>query len=114
MTVRKFSLSPETKEALGKVSPELLKQQVEGSLAQVEDRYAAAGEELIRNAQWSGGQSLDDLLVVVGNFNPVDLANQLAYVGMDLKDVPHLPVLEPLKAILQVLTTSSLYLEGQT
>lgn len=116
MTVRKFSLDPEAKQALGRVSPELLKAQLEASLANVEANYQAAGEELIKEAQWLGGQSLDDLLALVGNFDPVDLVNQLVYINpdLDLKDLMHLPVLVPLKALLRVLTISSRFLERTT
>ena len=82
--------------------------------ANVQENYNQAGEEAIQQAQWADGQSLEDLLEMVGNWNPVDLANQLVYInpGLDFRDLPHLPALGPLKAILRVLTISSLFLEG--
>ena len=115
MTGRKFTLDPEAKQALGRLQPKSMQTDLLCCLGNIQDRYEQAGQELIRLAQWDDGKrSLDDLMVVVGSWDPIYLANQLIYINPDLNlsDLPHLPVLEPLKAILRVLTISSLYLEG--
>jgi hypothetical protein len=98
-------LTKDARRALGRVSPELFKLQLEDSLAHVLDEYYAAGQELVGFSQWGENLDLTDVLVAVGNTKPIRLANDMADANpqLPLRALATLPVLEPLKAVLRML-----------
>ena len=98
-------LNPITVEALGRISPQLLKQELATSLARVLDQYSQAGQELVDNAELGDNVYLEDLLSQAEASDPVLLANELVLANpkFDLKNLPKLPPLEPLKAFLAML-----------
>ncbi|MBZ5609694.1 MAG: hypothetical protein LAP38_15650 [Acidobacteriia bacterium] len=98
-------LHPAAVAALGNISPELLKLQLESCLARVLEEYSQAGQELLEQAELGDNLYLDDLLDRVRAADPVDLANELVLANpqLHLKRLPYLPPLEPLKAVLAML-----------
>ena len=108
-------VSPQALRALGKTKPELLKSELEMSLAGVLEEYFQAGQELLERAHWGDNLDLEDLLETVQEMHPVYLVNQLVYANrdLDLQRLPKLPPLEPLKAVLRMLTSSDRYQTSQ-
>ena len=98
-------LSRAASKALGTVSPELFKLRLEDCLAGLIEEYSIGSEELVKFAQWGESLDLTDVLVEVGNTNPIDLANWMASANpnLPLSNPRDLPVLEPLKAALRML-----------
>lgn len=103
---RKSRLSMQATAMLHKMSPELLKLNLELSLARVAEEYSQAGEELVKQADLGENlSSLEEVQERVRSSDPVKLANEMFLVNrqMDPSRLLKVPPLEPLKAVLQML-----------
>jgi hypothetical protein len=117
--VRKSSLSDEAIIALGMVSPELAWLQLRDSfMGAILDSPATVRElaewEGLANSQF-GTQGLESLAASMKNpeyFPPVSTINHLleSNPNLSLRDIPHLPPLTVLKAILHMVMTNEAYL----
>jgi hypothetical protein len=102
MTGRQLPLNPRVKHALGKVSPSLAKAQLEAMVTQALEVYPAQADDLFR--EMDSPKDPDQLVVYLADSDPRELLRQLLYINpeMDLQDIPHLPVMKVLRAILEI------------
>ena len=117
MSERDQALKPETSRALLRVSPELLKLQLETCLARASEEFEGAAWELVKQAQVGDNFDLESLMETVQAMPPKALANKLVEYNPELnyQDLHKLPPLEPLKAVLRILTLNArLFLEPVT
>jgi hypothetical protein len=118
MLDRDQPLKGATRQALGPLKPPLLKLQLETCLARAMQDFEAASWDLLRKAQVQDSDyDLEDLLGTVQEFPPNALANKLVEFNPDLnwQNLQKLAPLEPVKAILRVLTSDGrLFLEPTT
>ena len=105
---QKSHLQPRAQAALGRLSPQLLKVEVLDLLSAVLEDNEETGQELLDRAQLGQNYSLDELLEVVRNSDPITLANELVEANHEfsLKDLPKRPPLDLLKAVLEMLQNS--------
>jgi len=114
MLNRDQTLRPKTKRALNHLSPELLKLQLETCLARASEEFEGAAWELVKYSQVGDFFDLESLMETVQAMPPKALANKLVEYNPDLnyQNLPKLPPLEPVKAVLRVLTSNGrLFLE---
>ncbi len=110
----KSKLSPEAISALCNVSPELAWLQLVDMVFHAQAEYSQAAQEVVSHMGLQ--ESLDHLLESLATKSAfpdtVSAINHLVESNptMDLRDIDHLPLLEPLKAIARMLTTNEAYL----
>jgi hypothetical protein len=101
---RKYPLEPDAVRALGKVSPELAWLQVRTLVQGAIEEYFQAAKELANRLNWSC--QLEDLSEILGSVNPVRGVNELVYTHanqeLNLEDIPSLPPLQVLEAVLKM------------
>ena len=102
----KLVLSPEAAEALGRVSPELAWLQIREAFQGAIQDYPEASESLAKYENLP--ESLESLGGSLGSFNPVKAINYLVESNPDLslQDIPHLPPLTILRALLTTMLTN--------
>lgn len=106
---RTFQLDPEAKQAIGKLSPELVWEQVKIMVQQAIQQYPQESEALRLKANFP--VDLVNLMEVLGVMNPIRGVNQLHYANenLPLTKIPKLPLTEVLQAVLKFLTDSDRY-----
>jgi hypothetical protein len=111
---RKSRLSREAVMALGNVSPELAWLQIRDMVMGAQLDYTGAANELFGLHRYDlPYRNLEEMSGDLEGFprdgvRPINLL-VASNPHLDLRDIPHLPVLEPLKAVLKMLTRNEAF-----
>jgi len=103
---RKSSLSLQAISALGNIHPDLAWLQIRTSFAGAIQDYSKAAENLAKAATLP--ETLESLQAAMEKFHPVPAINFLVESNpeLSLRDIPHLPPLTILKAVLKTQMTN--------